>query len=75
MADLTVGKKVAAMGPKNTDGSIQAMDIVIGENLPMMKGGMGEMMDDKGGMRPMGMMPTTNGPQHGPGTNGGPQNW
>jgi hypothetical protein len=28
-----------------------------------------------GSSTPMGMMPTTNGPQHGPGMNGGPQNW
>jgi len=74
--DLVVGKHVMAGGAKNTDGSIQATSIAVGDNVPMMK------MDDNGSggdnhdpMKPMGFMPTTNGPQHGPGLNGGPQNW
>jgi peptidoglycan hydrolase-like protein with peptidoglycan-binding domain len=76
VADLVVGKKVAVMGPKNSDGSIEARDIAVGDVLPMMpppqmNNGMGQ-----GGPGPNGMMPTLNGPQGGPGTNGyGPQNW
>lgn len=74
ISDLVVGKKVRVTGQKNSDGSIQAMMIDVGDMLPpapMMK----DLKDDKGGMRPQGMMPTLNGPQHGPGMNGGPQNW
>jgi peptidoglycan hydrolase-like protein with peptidoglycan-binding domain len=73
VTDLTVGKHVLAGGKKNSDGSIQATEISVGDNLPMMKG-----PGDNGGsgMPPMGMMPTLDGSQHGPGTNGyGPQNW
>jgi peptidoglycan hydrolase-like protein with peptidoglycan-binding domain len=80
IADLVVGKKVIAMGPKNSDGSIQAMGIAVGDNLPPLppmniQGGTGGNMMYGNGKPPMGMMPTLNGPQQGPGTNGGPQNW
>jgi hypothetical protein len=96
VTDLVVGKNVMAGGQRNSDGSIQASMISVGDNLPMMKmgdsngpmipAGMPGMMgsttmwmngDGQGGEMhgPMGFMPTTNGPQHGPGTNGGPQNW
>lgn len=74
VSDLIVGKKARASGQKNSDGSISAIMIDVGDTLPPMPM-MKEMMDDKGGMRPQGMMPTLNGPQHGPGMSGGPQNW
>ena len=73
IADLVVGKMVIVMGQKNADGSIQAINIVVGDNLPTMKMG-GEMGGPMGARPPMGMMPTLNGPQR-PGTDGGPQNW
>jgi peptidoglycan hydrolase-like protein with peptidoglycan-binding domain len=79
IADLVVGKKAMAMGQKNSDGSIRAVNIAVGDYIPMGMGG-----DNKGpggdshganSMMPTGMMPTLNGSQHGPGPNGGPQNW
>ena len=75
ITDLVVGKHVIAGGPKNSDGSIQAMTIAVGDNLPMPTPMMGGNGEHQGPMIPAGMMPTTKGPQYGPGMGGGPQNW
>jgi len=78
ITDLIVGKQVMAGGTKNSDGSIQANSIAVGDNLPMMMGDDshgGPGGDNHGPMIPTGFMPTTNGEQHGPGSDGGPQNW
>lgn len=69
ISDLTVGKNVVAEGKRNADGSMLAKMIGVGDNVPMMK------MEDDEHKGPQGIMPTLKGPQHGPGTNGGPQNW
>jgi len=50
LSDLTVGKKIAADGPKNTDGSINAVHVMVGDKLPMMNM-MGQGKDgEHGGM-------------------------
>jgi peptidoglycan hydrolase-like protein with peptidoglycan-binding domain len=69
-SDLVVGKTAAADGPKNSDGSIQAVHVMVGILPPPPKNG----SDQGEGLH--GMMPTINGPQGGQGNgNGGPQNW
>ncbi len=70
-SDLVVGKTAVADGPKNADGSIQAVHIAVGMvPMPPMSGP-GDL-----GTPPRGMMPTINGPLGGNGDNhGGPQNW
>ncbi len=47
LTNLVVGKKIAADGPKNSDGSINAVHVMVGDRLPMMK--MQGMMDDNRG--------------------------
>ena len=50
LGDLTSGKKIAADGPKNADGSINAVHVMVGTTLPMMNM-MGKGKDDeRGGM-------------------------
>jgi peptidoglycan hydrolase-like protein with peptidoglycan-binding domain len=73
VSDLTVGKMGGAKGTLNSDGSIQAMMIMVGmvpPPPPMMNG------DDHGGMKPYGVMPTASSTQGGHGDfHGGAQNW
>jgi peptidoglycan hydrolase-like protein with peptidoglycan-binding domain len=70
-ADLTVGKVVAADGPANSDGSINAVHIRVGFPMPPQMGGQGGP-NGQGG--PSGMMPTMWG-GGAPHTGGGPQNY
>jgi peptidoglycan hydrolase-like protein with peptidoglycan-binding domain len=75
VADLIVGKNVMAGGTKNSDGSIQATGIFVGDNLsmmPMMKmDGEGESNGTMMPVGPQGMMGSTtmwmNGDDHGSG--------
>jgi peptidoglycan hydrolase-like protein with peptidoglycan-binding domain len=69
ISDLTIGKNVVAEGKRNSDGSMLARMIGVGDNVPMMK------MENDQHKGPQGIMPILNGPQRSPGLNGGPQNW
>jgi len=69
VSDLTVGQRAAADGPRNQDGSMQAVHIMVGQLPP-------PPMQDGEGHGPSGMMPIRGGTSTGSGLNGeGPQNW
>lgn len=56
--DLLVGKKIKASGPKNSDGSINAVHITVGDILPMIQMMMdeGKGMEDRKGKNDQGRM-------------------
>jgi peptidoglycan hydrolase-like protein with peptidoglycan-binding domain len=72
VSDLIVGKKIAADGPKNADGSITAVHVMVGDTLPMMNM-MGQGKDgEHGGMMGGPGMPM--GGEHGQGGGNGGSN-